>query len=77
MIALVGPSISLIPGPPFGPSYLTTITCPFLILLLRIASIADSSELKTIAFPVKLSPSFPDIFATAPSGAKFPYKITR
>ena len=31
MIAEVGLSISLIPGPPTGPSYLTTMTSPALI----------------------------------------------
>ena len=39
--------------------------------------IADSSESKHIALPVKLKPSFPEIFATAPSLARFPYKMTK
>ena len=50
-IADVGESISLIPGPPFGPSYLITITSPATILLLNIASTASSSELNTLAGP--------------------------
>ena len=44
MIAEVGPSISLIPGAPRGPSYLITRTSPFCISLDKIPAIADSSE---------------------------------
>ena len=65
------------PGPPFGPSYLITTTSPSLILLDNIASTPSSSELKTLALPSKEVPSLPVIFATAPSLAKFPYKILR
>ena len=50
-IADVGESISLIPGPPLGPSYLITITSPATILLLNIASTASSSESNTLAGP--------------------------
>ena len=73
-IADVGESISLIPGPPFGPSYLITITSPATILLLNIASTASSSELNTLAGPswTNISGSTADLFTTAPSTAKFP-----
>ena len=47
----VGDSISFIPGPPFGPSYLITITSPLFIFLPKIAFTASSSELKTLAGP--------------------------
>ena len=75
MIAEVGLSISGIPGPPFGPSYLITITSPLLIDLFFIALFASVSQLNTLAFPLKIKPSFPVILATEPSEAKFPYKI--
>ena len=52
-IAAVVASISLIPGPPFGPSYLITITSPFLYFCLDTASKASSSELKHRALPLK------------------------
>ena len=55
------------PGPPFGPSYLITTTSPGLIFFARIASTPSSSELNTLAFPSNEKPSFPVIFATAPS----------
>ncbi len=63
------------PGPPFGPSYLITTTSPFTISPFLIASLANFSESKTLAVPSKKVPSFPVIFATLPSLAKFPYKI--
>ena len=52
-IADVGFNISGIPGPPFGPSYLITITSPFFIDPLLIALLASISELKTLAEPLK------------------------
>ena len=76
-IAAVGDSISLIPGPPFGPSYRMTTTSPLLISFFIMAFMPSSSELKTLAVPVKLS-AFSltaDCFTTAPSGAKFPLRI--
>ena len=75
IIAEVGFSISGMPGPPFGPSYLITTTSPFTISPFLIASLANFSESKTLAVPSKKVPSFPVIFATLPSLAKFPYKI--
>ena len=77
IIADVGFNISLIPGPPLGPSYLITITSPSLIEFDNIASTPSSSELKTRALPSKEVPSLPVILATAPSTAKFPYIILR
>ena len=77
IIAEVGLSISLIPGPPFGPSNRITTTSPSEIFFSRIAVIPSSSELKTFAFPVNRVPSLPVIFATAPSGAKFPYSTLK
>ena len=73
-IADVGESISLIPGPPFGPSYLITTTSPATILSSIIACIASSSELKVLALPVNTNASLstPEILTTAPSGAKLP-----
>ena len=50
-IADVGLSISLIPGPPFGPSYLITTTSPATILPDLIAVIASSSQSNTLAGP--------------------------
>ena len=50
-IADVGLSISLIPGPPLGPSYLITTTSPSTILPPRIAAIASSSQSNTLAGP--------------------------
>ena len=72
IIADVGFNISLMPGPPFGPSYLITTTSPGFIDLANIASTPSSSELNTLAIPSKDVPSLPVIFATAPSLAKFP-----
>ena len=66
-----------IPGPPLGPSYLTTRTVfsfgliePDTSSLYRL-----SSRSKTMARPVKASPSLPVIFATAPPGARLPWRI--
>ena len=73
----MGASISRIPGPPFGPSYLITMTSPSIILSLRTAWSASSSQAKVLALPWKVNPSLPVIFATDPSGAKLPRKILR
>ena len=54
MIALVGESISRMPGPPFGPSLRMTMTSPFPTLPSRIACKPASSPSKTRALPVKL-----------------------
>ena len=39
MTALVGPSVSRIPGPPFGPSTRMTMTSPLWICLERMARV--------------------------------------
>ena len=75
--ALVGDSISRIPGPPTGPSLRMTITCPALTRLPMIAFSAASSDSNTMALPENLRPSLPVIFATAPPGARFPRRIRR
>lgn len=74
LIAEVGASISCIPGPPFGPSYLITTTSPSLILPPRIADRESSWVLKTRAVPVnwRISGSTPAVLTTAPSGAMLP-----
>ena len=69
-------SISLIPGPPLGPSYLITITSPFLYFCLDTASKASSSELKHKALPLKFVDFNPATFTIAPSGAKLPLSPT-
>ena len=69
-------SISLIPGPPFGPSYLITITSPSSISPFDIESNATSSVSKTLAVPINLVMSTPAVLITAPSGAKLPLRIT-
>ena len=50
-MADVGLSISLMPGPPLGPSYLMTTTSPATILPDLMASIASSSQSNTLAGP--------------------------
>jgi len=50
-IVAVGASISLIPGPPLGPSYLITTTSPATIYPSLIALILSSSQLNTFAGP--------------------------
>ena len=50
-MADVGFNISLIPGPPFGPSYLITTTSPGTIFPPLIAAIASSSQSNTLAGP--------------------------
>ena len=66
-----------LPGPPFGPRYLSTATVfsPFLISPFSTASTKASSVSNVLAFPVNSSPSFPVILATAPPGAKLPFRI--
>ena len=50
--AAVTASISLMPGPPAGPSLRITITSPALIVRWVTAAIASSSDSKTRAGPV-------------------------
>ncbi len=75
----VGVSISLMPGPPFGPSYLITATSPSVIRPCRIASTASSSDPKILAGPacVSISGKTADCFTTAPSGARLPHRTAR
>jgi hypothetical protein len=63
-----------VPGPPFGPRYLKTITVfsPFLIDPLSTACTNSFSESNARAFPVNPRPSLPVIFAIAPPGARLP-----
>ena len=68
-------NISGIPGPPLGPTKRTTTTSPSTISSERTASMASSSESNTLAGPVMLRTLTPDTLATAPSGAKLPFKI--
>jgi len=65
------------PGPPFGPRYLSTATVfsPFLISPFSTASTKASSVSNVLAFPVNSRPSFPVILATAPPGARLPFRI--
>ena len=72
--AAVGDNISLIPGPPRGPSYLIIITDPLEIFLSMIAFIASSSLPNTFAEPLKtiISSASALCLITAPSGAIFP-----
>ena len=60
---------------PRGPSYRITMTSPFWISLASSACSMDSSESYTFAGPENRSPSLPVIFATAPSGARLPFRI--
>ena len=78
-MADVGLSISLIPGPPLGPSYLITTTSPSTIFPPFIALIASSSQSKTLAGPECLSISGTTalLFTTEPFGAIFPLRIAR
>mmetsp|Transcript_50290 Transcript_50290/g.106880 ORF Transcript_50290/g.106880 Transcript_50290/m.106880 type:complete len:202 (+) Transcript_50290:215-820(+) len=75
MMALVGVSISRMPGPPLGPSYRMMMKSPFWILPCSNPFNISSSLSKTFALPVNLVPSLPVIFATAPSGHKLPRRI--
>ena len=65
------------PGPPLGPRYLrmTTVFSPFLIDPLSTALTNSASESKVRALPVNPKPSLPVIFATAPPGARLPFRI--
>ena len=74
-IAAVICNISLIPGPPLGPSFRMTTTSPFLILLLNRASNASCSLSKTFAGPLKVSISIPATLTTDPFGDKDPFSI--
>ena len=51
MMLAVGASISCMPGPPRGPSYLITTTSPAFTLPSRIPAAADSSLSKITAGP--------------------------
>ena len=75
-IAAVTPSISRMPGPPFGSSFRMTTTSPALIFLPTTAVMASSSESKTRAGPRCSRRSCPLILATQPSGARLPFRIT-
>ena len=75
-IAAVVASISLIPGPPFGPSYLITRTSPSLYFFSLTALNASSSQSKHLALPLKNWDFIPATFTIAPSGAKLPFKPT-
>ncbi|MNY49977.1 hypothetical protein D3C86_1854490 [compost metagenome] len=77
IIAEVGFSISGIPGAPTGPSFLITTTSPFLTRPEEIPAIKSCSPSNTRAGPTNFSPSFPEIFATEPFSAKFPYRICK
>jgi len=78
-IADVGLSISLIPGPPFGPSYLITTTSPGTILPPLIAAMASSSQSNTLAGPscTIIDSATAERFTTEPSGARFPLSTAR
>jgi len=71
---LVGYSISCMPGPPRGPSYLITTTSPERTEPLRMPATASSWLSNTTAGPenVHSSSGTPAVFTTAPSGARFP-----
>ena len=73
-IAAVICSISLIPGPPLGPSLRITITCPFSISPLKSASRASCSLSNTFAGPEKLFISIPAVFTTEPFVERLPFK---
>ena len=70
----IGRYISLIPGPPLGPSYLMTTTCPGLTLSSSRAFEHSSSLSKQMASPVKhlTDSSMAAGFATPVSGHTFP-----
>ena len=78
-IADVGLSISLIPGPPLGPSYLITTTSPATIFPPLIAAIASSSLSNTLAGPscTIISSTTAERLTTLPSGARFPERTAR
>ena len=74
--AAVVASISRMPGPPFGPSYLITTTSPGTIPPFETSSKAASSRSKTRALPSNVVISTPAVLITAPSGASVPRSIT-
>src|SRR3989344_4759250 len=76
MMAEVTASISRIPGPPFGPSFLITIVSPETTEPASIAANADSSSSNTFAGPRCCSFLMPFIFATPPPGARLPCMTT-
>src|SRR5665647_269302 len=73
----VGESISLIPGPPLGPSYLTTTTSPTTTFPLIRPAIQSSSLLKHFAGPswTSISGRTAPFLTTAPSGHRFPHSM--
>ena len=73
-MAEVGFNISLMPGPPFGPSYLMTTTSPGTIFPPFIAVMASSSQSNTLAGPLctNISSQTADLFTILPFGARFP-----
>ena len=75
-IAPVVESISRIPGPPLGPSYLIITASPALISFFKTAVKASSSESKHLAFPLKVKFFKPAIFDIHPSGARLPHNPT-
>ena len=78
-IADVGFNISLIPGPPLGPSYLITTTSPSTIFPPLIAAIASSSHSNTLAGPscTIIESATAERLTTEPSGARFPLRTAR
>ena len=76
-IADVGANISLIPGPPTGPSFLITTTLPALISLFKIDLRQSSSLSKIRAGPFNTGFFTPLILATQPSEAKLPFSIAK
>ena len=70
-------NISRIPGPPLGPSYFRTMTSPAWIFPADSASIESSILLNTRAFPVNtyMEGLTPPTLTTAPSGARFPFRM--
>ena len=73
-IAAVICNISLIPGPPLGPSLRITTTWPFSISPLKSASRASCSLSNTFAGPEKLFISIPAVFTTEPFVERLPFK---
>ena len=76
--AAVVASISRMPGPPAGPSFLMTMTSPSSYARSLIAANASSSHSKTRAGPENTiwSSVMPAIFTMAPSGARLPFNPT-
>ncbi len=76
-MAAVTPSISRIPGPPFGPSCRITTTSPARMRPACTASKAASSPSNTRAGPRYVPKSCPATLTTQPSGARLPRRMTR